>query len=259
MIAGYLQFCPHLNNLEKTISVIDVLTPEHMEVDLLVLPELANSGYNFPDAASARLSAEPAQESKYIRFLQNKCKQLQCSIVSGFNELDGDKLYNSSVLVDSSGLKGLYRKLHLFNTEKLYFQPGNLGLPVFDIGLAKIGMLICFDWVFPEAWRAMALKGVDIICHPSNLVLPGFAQQAVPAHALINRIYAITANRIGKEAELTFTGRSLMADPRGRVLSRASETGNYLFVTEIDLLLARNKQITERNHLFDDRRPEEYF
>jgi predicted amidohydrolase len=258
MKAGYLQFCPSLNDLDATLKSLDQFLTTEVDSDLIVLPELCNSGYNFSSKEEAHESAETADNSRFIRFLKDKARQLNCHIVSGFNELDKGKLFNSAVLVNGSGLQGLYRKIHLFNTEKLYFQPGDLGLPVFDIGLAKIGMVVCFDWVFPEAWRTLALEGADIICHPSNLVLPGFAQQAVPVHGLTNRVFVITANRTGTEENLTFTGRSLIADPKGKVLSQAGESEAAIKVQNLDIELARDKQITPQNHLFQDRRPEEY-
>jgi beta-ureidopropionase len=133
-----------------------------------------------------------------------------------------------------------------------------LGLPVFDIGPGRIGMLVCFDWIFPEAWRVLALRGADIICHPSNLVLPGLAQRAVPIHALTNRFYVVTANRIGSEGELRFTGMSTIADPKGQVLAQASRTREEVGRMEIDVSLARTKNITSRNNILADRRPEQY-
>jgi beta-ureidopropionase len=129
---------------------------------------------------------------------------------------------------------------------------------VFDIGPCRIGMLVCFDWIFPEAWRVLALKGADIICHPSNLVLPGLAQRAVPIHALTNRFYVVTANRIGCEGDLTFTGMSTIADPKGQVLARAPRVGEKVNRIEIDVSLARTKDITSRNNILADRRPEQY-
>ena len=119
-------------------------------------------------------------------------------------------------------------------------------------------MLICFDWTFPEAWRILALRGADVICHPSNLVLPGLAQRGLPIHALLNRVYVVTANRIGLENDLRFTGMSLVADPQGNVLANASEADTEVSIVEVDLTLARDKQMTPRNHCFHDRRPEEY-
>jgi beta-ureidopropionase len=112
--------------------------------------------------------------------------------------------------------------------------------------------------MFPEAWRILALKGADVICHPSNLVLPGLAQRAVPIRALTNRIHVVTANRIGSEGELSFTGLSTIADPRGKVRIQASASEEEVGLVEADADLAKDKQITCRNHVFADRRPEEY-
>jgi predicted amidohydrolase len=175
-----------------------------------------------------------------------------------FAEREGENLYNTAVLVGPGGLLGRYRKMHLFMDEKDIFEPGDLGLPVFDIGLCRIGMLICFDWMFPEVWRILALKGADIICHPSNLVIPGLCQKAVPVHSVCNRVFVVTANRIGVERDLTFTGLSTIADPRSNVLLQASSDREEVGLVEIDPSLARNKQATPRNHIFDDRRPDQY-
>jgi predicted amidohydrolase len=131
-------------------------------------------------------------------------------------------------------------------------------LLLFDIGLCRVGMLVCFDWMFPEVWRILALQGADVVCHPSNLVLPGLAQRAIPIRALTNRIGIVTANRIGTEGELTFTGLSTIADPRGEVLRQASPVAEEIGLAEFDLALARDKRITRRNDVLADRRPEEY-
>ena len=120
-------------------------------------------------------------------------------------------------------------------------------------------MLVCFDWVFPEVWRMLALKGAEIICHPSNLVLSGLAQKTVPIHALTNRVYTVTANRIGTERELSFTGLSTSANPTGDILIQASQIEEEVEVADVDITVARDKMITERNDIFADRRPEQYF
>ena len=118
-------------------------------------------------------------------------------------------------------------------------------------------MLICFDWVFPEAWRILALKGADIICHPSNLVLP-YAQKAVPVNGLMNKTYNITSNRYGNERGVTFSGSSIISDPEGIVEAKAQKKADAVCIVEMDLDKTRNKMITPRNHLFNDRRPEIY-
>lgn len=258
MRIGYVQFEPAWGQLDVTLERLGALLPQSAGADLVVLPELCNSGYSFPSAAAAAAHAESLADSRFLAFLTEHCRRQRCHIVAGFNERDGAVLYNSAVLVGPDGCAGCYRKLHLFRDEKDLFQPGNLGLPVFVCGPARIGMLVCFDWVFPEAWRVLALAGADVICHPSNLVLPGLAQRAVPVHALVNRVFVVTANRVGTEGALTFTGRSLIADPQGEVLSAAPPAEPHVAVVAIDLARARDKQITPRNHLWHDRRPADY-
>jgi predicted amidohydrolase len=255
---GSLQFSPVLGDPAATMQKLSALLPQAAGADLLVLPELCNSGYNFTSKEQAWDTSERVTDSRFIDFLSEMCREHNFHIVSGFNERDGEKLFNSAVLVGPQGYVGKYQKLHLFFNEKDYFQPGESGLPVFDIGGCKLGMQVCFDWMYPEAWRVLALKGAEVICHPSNLVLPGLAQRAVPIHALINRVYTITANRMGTEGELTFTGRSTIADSRGNVVKQATATGEELLTVDIKPGEARDKQITSKNDLFLDRRPQEY-
>jgi predicted amidohydrolase len=255
---GFLQFSPVLGDVLGTIQSIERLLDGGVETDILVLPELCNSGYNFTSYQQAWDASEPIEGGPFLEFLMAKCKSLNTHIITGLNERDGELLYNSAVLIGPNGPIGAYRKLHLFLNERDFFEPGNAGLPVFDIGTCTLGMLVCFDWIFPEVWRILALKGADIICHPSNLVLPGLAQRAIPIHALTNRVYVVTANRIGTEGDLTFTGVSTIANPRGDILAQASQAKEELVVQEIDIAVARDKMITPRNHLLTDRRPEQY-
>lgn len=258
MKIGFLQFAPVFGDVLATIDKIEGLVGRAAGVDLLVMPELCNSGYNFQSAEQAWANSEKVGDSVFVRSLEALCRRLDCHVVSGLNERDGDHLYNSAVLIGPQGYVGRYRKLHLFMNEKDFFRPGDAGLPVFDIGPCRVGMLVCFDWMFPEVWRILALKGADVICHPSNLVLPGLAQRAIPIHALTNRVYVVTANRIGTEGELSFTGLSTIADPRGEVRLQASASEEGVGLVDSDAGLARDKQITSRNHVFADRRPGEY-
>ena len=255
---GCIQFAPALGDQGKTMESLSKLIPRAKDAELLVLPELCNSGYHFIDFEQAWKTSEPIYDSVFINFLISACQKYGLNIVSGFNERYGTALYNSAILVGPKGIVGKYQKLHLFNTEKEYFKPGQAGLPVFDIKDYRIGIQICFDWMFPEAWRVLALKGADIICHPSNLVMPGLAQQAVPTHALINRVFTITGNRIGEERNLKFTGNSLIANPRGKVIARASDNDQEILLVEIDPKESRDKWINQRNNLLADRKPEEY-
>jgi len=256
--AGFIQFEPVLGDPEENISRIDGLLGKAKDAELVVIPELANSGYNFESKKQAIQLAESVEDSPYIKFLTEEAQKLNLYIVSGFHEIEGNLLYNTSVLIGPNGFIGKYRKIHLFMNEFDFFEKGNLGLSVFDTGICKISMLICFDWVFPEVWRILALKGADIICHPSNLVLP-YAQQAVPVHGMINRTFNITANRYGTERGVTFSGKSIISNPTGETLVTAASDKDEVCVVNIDIQDARNKKITERNHVFNDRFPRNYF
>ena len=258
MKIGFVQFAPVLGDVQATMLKIDELISLAKTADLVVLPELCNSGYNFKSREQAWETSEEIKNSIFVRYLESLCRKHNFHVVSGFNERDDKSLYNSAILIGPEGYIDKYRKLHLFVREKDLFTPGDAGLPVFDIGVCRLGILVCFDWIFPEVWRILALKGADIICHPSALVLPGLAQKAVPIHGLINRVYTITANRIGTEGDLTFTGLSTIADPKGDVIVQASASDEEVKIVDIDIELARNKMVTPRNDIFADRRPEEY-
>jgi len=254
---GFLQIAPVLGDREANIRKIDAHRDALAGADLVVFPELCATGYNFVSAEQARELAEPIGDSVYLEYLESLCHDLDLHVVSGFNEWDG-RLYNTAVLVGPGGYVGRYRKLHLFLNEKDIFTPGDEGLPVFDIGPCRVGMMICFDWIFPETWRVLALEGADVICLPSNLILPGLCQRAVPVQAMSNRVHVVLANRTGAEGDLSFTGCSTISDARGNVLGQADATEEVVMTAEFDVAQARDKMVTPRNDLFSDRRPDQY-
>ncbi len=257
MKIGVLQYAPKINDIRYNLSVIEKMLNKAAYANLWVLPELASSGYAFKTKDEAILASEKVNDSMLVRFLMKEAQNRNSWFVCGINEREGDRLYNSAVLINGEGVIGLYRKLHLFGKEKLFFEKGNLGLPVFDSPWGKIGMLICFDWMFPEIWRLMALKNVQIICHPSNIVLP-WCYKALPAYAITNRIFVASANRIGKERECNFTGQSALISPYGEFIFKGKRRKQQALIAEIDPAIAENKQITPDNNLFNDRRPEVY-
>jgi len=257
MKIAIVQFSPVLGNPDATLEKLEQLFSRIANCNLIVLPELANSGYNFLNRQQAIATSENLSRSRFVDLLVAMAFKTNGTIVSGINELDNYKLYNTSILVSSKGIIGKYRKLHLFMDEKDYFEPGNMGLPVFTVGNIRLGMLICFDYLFPEAWRTIALKGADIIAHPSNLVTP-YGQKVVPIHALVNHVFTITANRTGTENGLTFRGGSLAVGPTGEIIARGSTGREQIIVFDIDPLQARDKMITPRNHVLEDRRPDCY-
>ena len=253
-----IQFQPLLAQPEENVRQLIPSLNAVKGSDLVVLPELSNSGYNFRGYEEAyACSEEIGSEGVFQDFLLSTAKTKGIYIVSGINEREGDKLFNTSILVGPEGYMGKYRKIHLFMNEKDIFQKGNAGLPVYDIGDFKIGMMICFDYLFPEPWRILAQKGADLICHPSNLLTEN-AKRCVPGISLMNRIFVATANRIGTEDKLTFNGTSLFTSPSGNITEMASPDKTEIISSEIDTDLSRNKMVTLRNHVFDDRRPEAY-
>jgi len=253
-----IQFPPVFGNDEKNLERLAPLLEKAKYADLVVLPELANSGYDFYDKNEAFQLSEIPENSAFVAFLINFCRKNNLAIVTGFNERDGLKIYNSALLMDKTGIIGKYRKIHLFLDEKEYFEPGDLMPRPFEVNGVKVGLLVCFDWMFPEIYRNLAMQGADIICQPSNLVLPGKAQKAIPVHAMINRVFVVLANRTGTERNLTFTVNSLIVGPDGEIIAQASSSEEEVLKADVDISLSKNKMITPKNHAFDDRRPEFY-
>ena len=228
-----------------------------MDADLVVLPELFNTGYQFTSWEEALSLSEAVPDGETTQALIKLAKEKRISIVAGLAEREKGICYNSAVLVSPQGFAGCYRKLHLFYKEKLWFAPGDRPLEVYTIDTVKIGIMVCFDWFFPEVARALAVKGADIICHPANLVLP-YCPQAMITRCIENRVFAVTANRIGTERRteesLTFIGTSQILGTKGEILYRASPSREESMAIEINPHNARDKNITPVNHLFDDRR-----
>ncbi|MBE9532051.1 MAG: acyltransferase, partial [Proteobacteria bacterium] len=211
MKVGFIQSSPKFGEVEANVKLA-LRNIRKLDAELVVLPELFNTGYRFRSRKEALSLAEAIPNGATTSKLIEVAKEKNIFIVAGLPEKARGKIYNSSVLVGPKGFISVYRKAHLFSTEKRLFTPGNTPFEVHDIGKAKVGMMICFDWLFPEAARTLALKGADIICHPSNLVLP-HCPQAMITRCLENRVFAITANRVGSEARvgaerLRFIGKS---------------------------------------------------
>jgi predicted amidohydrolase len=264
--AGYLQFKPEFGEPGKNISKIENLLSDK-DFDLVVVPELANSGYLFSARAELEKLSEPIPDGKFCNSLKTIAKAKGSFIVSGICERDNGKFYNSSVLVEPDGKIHVYRKVQLFYEEKLWFEQGENALQVYEIQNSrfpkvKIGMMICFDWIFPEVARTLALKDAKIVCHPANLVMP-YCQDAMVTRALENGVFTITANRIGKDIkqtkELYFTGMSEIVNPKGKILHRGSGDKEEVIIINIDPAEASDKNINPMNNLFSDRREDIYF
>jgi len=258
---GYLQFSPVRCDVEKNIVLINGLL-SGVQADLLVMPELSNSGYLYKDSTELAPFAEAGDGSgPFLIAMQSIAARIGGVIVTGFAEKTIDGLYNSAAAIDGKGIVQIYRKTHLFSDEMNLFIPGDTGFKIFEYKGFKIGMMICFDWIFPESARTLALRGAQIITHPANLVLP-FCQQAMVTRSLENGVFTITANRFGQETldgkKLVFTGNSQIIDVKGNRILQSPTHADEVRICEIEPSLAENKFITKTNHLFKDRHPEMY-
>ena len=249
---------------EPRTNLHDAINRIPPRCDLAVLPELFATGYQFRDRREAESLGEPCapdlEPGYVVRRLTEVAADTGTTLVAGVNERAGDRLFNSAVLVRPDGSREIYRKVHLFQDEKNIFDPGDLGFPVFAACGTTIGLMVCFDWLFPEAARSLALAGARIICHPANLVLP-WCPEAMITRSLENRVYSLTANRVGREMRtdqpLEFIGLSQIVSPRGERLGQVGEkvTGT---ATATITLPQNHTMITPFNELYSDRRPDMY-
>jgi beta-ureidopropionase len=180
-------------------------------------------------------------------------------------------LYNTAAVIDADGTYlGKYRKHHIPNLpkfwEKFYFRPGNLGYPVFDTAVGRIGVNICYDRHFPEGWRALGLAGAQIVFNP-NATAPGISNHLweieQPAAAIANGYFVAASNRVGAETNeygddaVTFYGSSYVVGPDGHFVGEwASKTDAQVKVWDVDLDQIR--EVRERWQFFRDRRPDAY-
>jgi predicted amidohydrolase len=260
VIAGFYQFAPARGRPEANRKRLEEAL-RSTRLDLLVCPELATTGYLYFDRAELLPLAEAVPGGPTCAVLTDACRETGRAIVLGLAERDGDRLYNSAVLLTPDGGAVCYRKAHLFDTETLVFDRSGVTPRHGRVAGARVGLLVCFDWRFPEMARTLALEGADLIAHPANLVHP-YCQDAMITRSLENRVFTITASRTGEEAlgatTLRFTGRSQIVSPRGERLAQADAAEECVRTAEIDVMLARDKRVTERNDLFGDRRPDVY-
>lgn len=269
MKIGILQTHPQFGcvaeNVEKALAQI-----ASKKADLWILPELFNTGYQFISKKEVVTLSEPVPTGPTTQSLIKAAAKYRTTIVAGLAEREGKRCYNSAVLVGPKGYIATYRKLHLFYEENRWFTPGNQPFKIYPVryksergGTMKcnIGIMICFDWIFPESARSLSLLGADVICHPSNLVLP-HCPQAMITRSLENRVFSATANRVGTEArheeKLRFIGESQVVSPKGEILFRASENKETATVITIDPKEARNKTINAYNDLLKDRATQYY-
>lgn len=253
-------------NIADSVARIDAAAAQGAK--LMVLPELASSGYVFETREEAYSLAEEIPHGPASAAWKDAAHRHGCYIVAGLAERVGQKLFNSSVLIGPDGHIGTFRKMHLWAAENLFFEPGDLGFPVYSTPIGRIGMLICYDGWFPEAYRLCALQGADIVCVPTNWVpipgqdpgQPAMANVLAMGAAHVNSVFIAAADRVGTERGQPFLGCSLVCSYTGwPVAGPASRTAPETIVADLNLSEARRKRNwNDFNQILRDRRTDTY-
>jgi predicted amidohydrolase len=269
-VVACLQFEPLIGELERNRETGTEMIEQAADqgAELIVLPELCDSGYVFETRAEAFELATEVDASPTIEGWCKIAERRGLYIVGGFCERSGERLYNSAAIIGPDGLIGIYRKLHLWGAEALYFERGDLGVPVFATRIGRIAALICYDGWFPEAWRIGALQGADIICVPTNWVpmpaqpegQPSMSNILCMAAAHSNSVFVAAACRIGVERDQPFIGQSLIVNHEGwPVAGPAGEDETRILIAEVNLADARRQRaLNNFNQLMRDRRTDVY-
>ncbi|ELY88100.1 nitrilase-related carbon-nitrogen hydrolase [Natrialba taiwanensis] len=264
-----VQLTPEFGAVERNRNRTVELVREHVDADLIVFPELVTSGYVFESKTEVASMAEP-HDGETSRAWSDVAADTDTWIVGGVPEADGDAYYNSALVVSPSGVEAVYRKVHRWNEEHRWFEPGT-DLAVVDTPFGRLGVQICNDLWFPELTIAQAHAGVDIIAVPTNWV-PGTPDDAPTrpggwtvgvhqalAHANSNHVFVACADRTGTERSVTFEGQSVILDPDGVPLAGpAPATGEHELSAECALERAREKNLTAYDDVLASRRPAIY-
>lgn len=251
-------------NLAANLSAIQEAADN--QAKLIVFPECCLSGYIFQSREEALPFAEtiPGPSTEKLASL---CKKLDVYVVVGLLEKDDNRLFNAAAFIGPGGLIGRYRKNHLpFLGVDRFVDRGDKPFKVYQTPIGNIGLFICYDILFPESSRIMALMGADILALPTNFPYDRgekISTYIVTARAMENRVHVVAANRVGSERGASFSGLSRIVDASWEILSVASPDKEEIIYGEVDLDTARQKHVTvvpgeHEVNFIHDRRPELY-
>ena len=247
-------------NIERAVEMAGVAAEKN--AGIICYPELFLTPW-FPsqEEPSLRSLAQDASGEALSRFctLSGSTKTV---LIIPFFEASHGKYYNSTAVIDSGSLIGVYRKVHVPNLplyrEQFYFTPGDSGFPVFATSQGRIGVQICWDNLFPEGSRILALKGAEIIFSPTaaSLNTHSLWERAITANAFANNLFIFRVNRVGQEEGISFYGRSFCADPWGEMASELAGAKEAIVIADIDP--AARVAAAETWGFLRHRRPGEY-
>ncbi len=258
------QIDPTIGEVAANMELIEAQIREAVAAgaDIVVLPELATSGYMFVDADEARAAALAPTAAEFTKWSAAAGNSI---IIGGFCELGDDaRLYNSAVMVDADGVIARYRKTHLWDREKLVFTPGDTLPPVVETRHGAVAVMVCYDIEFGELTRRVALDGAELIAAPVSWPLfprpegerPGEVITAMST-ARTNKIAVACCDRAGVERGQQWTEGTAIVDPDGWVVASAGP-GAATAIADVDLAATHDKTLTAHVHLFDDRRVDLY-
>src|SRR3989344_5582220 len=254
MKIGFIQFSPIFGDKKANIGKIKKLIA-NKKADIFVLPEMCTTGYMFSNKKELKLLAETLN-GETIKNLSYVAKENNCCLVFGMPEIHKGKIFSTAIAVDLDGVIAKHQKSHLFLKEKLLFSKGKTKPTIFKWRETNIGLGVCYDYMFPEYWRILALKGADLFCNTANFVFDyGFGM--MQARSIENGVFSITVNRVGKECGQEFKGGSEIVDNRGNLLVKA-DSSECVSIIDVDKKKSRNKKWNKYNDLIGDRRIDLY-
>ncbi len=258
-----LEFGEVATNLATLRGAVQAAAERGAQV--VVLPELASTGYRFESQDEIERLAEPA-DGPTVRQWCDWAAEHQIVLVAGFAErADDGRIHNSAVLVDPTGVRAVYRKAHLWDRESEWFVPGVDAPPVVDTSMGRLGVMVCYDLEFPEWVRLPALAGAELLCAPVNWPYAPHPEGERPsevvkamANAATNRIFVAVCDRARTERGTAWVGGSMVVDPDGYPMTTSVFDAEGTVLAEVDLAAARNKALGDRNDVLADRRPDLY-
>lgn len=232
------QMCSTLGEVEANLERIDrsAAAARAQGASLLVVPELALSGYG---AAEVLGTLGESPQGRQAMALQSLAERHALTLVCGFTERDGERLFNSALVVDADGTRLCYRKCHLWGDyEREHFTAAPLSAALFDHQGLRAGVLICYDVEFPERVRQLALAGADLILVPTATPAVAtstfIATHVLPVRAFESQVFIAYANHHGHDGRFGYAGQSCIVGPDGQTLAAAAADGDALLVADID-------------------------
>jgi len=268
--AAVIQANANMSKEEAIAKHVDLIASAAAQgAQVTCLQEIFNGPY-FPAEQDPKWyrTAEPEDGPTITRMREVARTHGMVLVVPWYEEAQTGVYYNAAVVIEADGtVVGKYRKTHIPHVgpcfwEKFYFKPGNLGYPVFDTSVGRIGLIICYDRHFPEVARELGLKGAEIVFNPSATVesLSRYLWELEQrAHAVANGYWIGAINRVGTEEPLStarFYGSSYFCDPRGQIVAQASDSQDEVLVADLDLDM--NREVRDTWQFLRDRRPETY-